>query len=78
MKQEQRKSNKQEKVKKAPKIEGINLQKKTSIANAITLENTLAEINQLLFTYTSNRLNTLSSISDDLDVIVISYMKCNS
>ena len=39
MKQEQRKSNKQEKVKKAPRIEGINLQK-TSIASAIMLENT--------------------------------------
>ena len=42
VKQEQRKSNKQEKVKKAPRFEGINLQK-TSIVNAITLENTPTE-----------------------------------
>ena len=42
VKREQRKLNKQEKVKKAPRIEDINLQN-TSIAKAITLENTLTE-----------------------------------
>ena len=59
-----KKSNKQEKLKKAPRIEGINQKPSKNINcqcnNARErYQNILADTNQLLFPYTSNKLNTL-------------------